>query len=100
MNGLGANRKTEQTGMSTDSIKQIEGGVTEVVRRMMAERSINRTLSPQANLSDLGLTSFDMVELVMSLETEFDLCIPEKHITPSNFRTIAAIDSLMASLRE
>lgn len=85
--------------MSDNSIDQTESAAAEVVRRMLAARSINRTLSPNSNLSDLGLTSFDMVELVLSLESTFDLSIPEAHITPSNFRTIAAIDSLLASLQ-
>ena len=85
--------------MSTTTTKRPEGGVAEVVRRMLAERSINRPFSPDSNLSELGLTSFDMVEQVLSLESEFDLSIPETHITPSNFRTVAAIDSLVASLQ-
>ena len=85
--------------MSTNTIEQVQGGAAEIVRRMLAERSIERTVSPNSNLSDLGLTSFDMVELVLSLESKFDLSIPETHITPSNFRTVAAIDSLLASLQ-
>jgi acyl carrier protein len=84
--------------MSTETIVR-EGGAAEVVRRMLADRSIDRAVSPNSNLSDLGLTSFDMVELVLSLESRFDLSIPEAHITPSNFRTVAAIDSLLASLQ-
>ena len=85
--------------MSTNTIEQVQGGAAEIVRRMLAERSIERAVSPNSNLSDLGLTSFDMVELVLSLESKFDLSIPETHITPSNFRTVAAIDSLLASLQ-
>lgn len=85
--------------MSIDHLAGSKGGAIDVVRRMLAERSINLLVSPHDDLSNIGLTSFDMVELVLSVESEFDLCIPEAYITPANFRSISAIDALVASLR-
>jgi acyl carrier protein len=75
------------------------GGVTEVVRRMLVERSIDGTVTPDADLREIGLTSLDMVDLVLSVECEFDLQIPEAQITPANFRSISAIDALVNALR-
>jgi acyl carrier protein len=75
------------------------GGVTEVVRRMLIERSIHGPVTPDANLREVGLTSLDMVDLVLSIECEFDLQIPEAQITPANFRSIATIDALISTLR-
>jgi acyl carrier protein len=75
------------------------GGVSEVVRRMLVERSIDRTVTADADLRDVGLTSLDMVDLVLSVECEFDLQIPEAQITPANFRSIATIDALVSTLR-
>jgi acyl carrier protein len=75
------------------------GGVSEVVRRMLTERSIDRTVTADADLRDVGLTSLDMVDLVLSVECKFDLQIPEAQITPANFRTIATIDALVNALR-
>src|SRR5258708_2575750 len=75
------------------------GGVSEVVRRMLVERSIAGTVTPDADLREIGLTSLDMVDLVLSVECEFDLQIPEAQITPANFRSIAAIDALVNALR-
>jgi acyl carrier protein len=75
------------------------GGVTEVVRRMLLERSIGGTVSADADLREIGLTSLDMVDLVLSVECEFDLQIPEAQITPANFRSISAIDALVNALR-
>ena len=75
------------------------GGVTEVVRRMLIERSINGTVTADADLREIGLTSLDMVDLVLSVESEFDLQIPEAQITPANFRSISAIDALVNALR-
>ena len=75
------------------------GGVTEVVRRMLVERSIDGTVTADADLREIGLTSLDMVDLVLSVECEFDLQIPEAQITPANFRSISAIDALVNALR-
>ena len=75
------------------------GGVAEVVRRMLVERSIVGTVTADADLREIGLTSLDMVDLVLSVESEFDLQIPEAQITPANFRSISAIDALVNALR-
>lgn len=72
--------------------------VTNVVRRMLAARSIDRVVTADADLRDIGLTSLDMVDLVLSVEAELGLQIPEAHITPGNFRSIATIDALVAAL--
>jgi acyl carrier protein len=75
------------------------GGVTDVVRRMLIERSIQGPVAPDADLREIGLTSLDMVDLVLSVECAFDLQIPEAEITPANFRSIATIDALVNALR-
>jgi acyl carrier protein len=75
------------------------GGVSEVVRRILRERSIDGTVSADADLREIGLTSLDMVDLVLSVECALDLQIPEAQITPANFRSISAIDALVSTLR-
>jgi acyl carrier protein len=75
------------------------GGVTAVVRRMLIERSLDESVTADADLREVGLTSLDMVDLVLSVECAFDLQIPEAQITPANFRSIAAIDALVNALR-
>jgi acyl carrier protein len=83
--------------MSANAVSS--GGVTEVVRRMLMERSIDGTVTADADLREIGLTSLDMVDLVLSVECAFDLQIPEAQITPANFRSISAIDALVSTLR-
>ena len=73
--------------------------VVQVVRRILVERSIDCSVSADDDLREIGLTSLDMVDLVLSVESRFDLKIPEAAITPANFRSIAAIDALVTSLR-
>jgi acyl carrier protein len=77
-----------------------EGKIARVVYRLLAEHSIDRTFDAEDDLRDVGLTSLDMASLVLSVEAEFDLLIPERHITPANFRTVATITALVASLRD
>jgi acyl carrier protein len=74
-------------------------GVAAVVRRMLMERSLDEDVTADADLREIGLTSLDMVDLVLSVECAFDLQIPEAAITPANFRSIATIDALLAALR-
>ena len=73
--------------------------VAQLVRRILEERSISAVVSPESDLRDVGLTSLDMVTLVLSVEAEFNLTIPETQITPSNFRSISSINALVSSLR-
>jgi acyl carrier protein len=73
--------------------------IAAIVEGFLARRSLARKVAPDDNLRDVGLTSLDMVNVVLSVESEFSVVIPEKEITPANFRTVAAIDSLIATLR-
>jgi acyl carrier protein len=73
--------------------------VGDVVRRMLDARSIAQTVLPHEDLREAGLTSLDMVTLVLSVESEFGIKIPEREITPTNFRSIATIETLLARLR-
>jgi acyl carrier protein len=74
--------------------------VISVVQRLLAQRSISRSVQPADDLRDAGLTSMDMVNLVLAVESEFDVMIPESSITPANFRSVAAISSLIGALQQ
>jgi len=74
--------------------------VAELVRQLLAKRAIDRTLGDDDDLGDSGLSSLDMVNLMLAVETEFDLKIPERDMRPANFRTIARIEALVASLMD
>ena len=50
------------------------------------------------NLREAGMTSLDMVNLMLAVEGEFDLFIPEAQMTPDNFRSVAAIETLVSGL--
>jgi acyl carrier protein len=72
--------------------------VTQLVRQLMAKRSIDRSVGYDDVLSECGLSSLDTVNLMLAVETEFDIKIPDRDMTPSNFRSIAQIDKLVGAL--
>ena len=74
--------------------------IAELVRQLLAKRAIDRTVGDDDELGDNGLSSLDIVNLMLAVESEFDLSIPERDMRPANFRTIARIEALVASLTE
>ena len=62
------------------------------------EAILTMRLAPSPDLSASGLSSLDMVNLMLAVEAEFDLKIPDREMTPSNFRSIAHIVRLVHDL--
>jgi len=69
-----------------------------LVRQILGQPAGGRPLPIDARLSDLGLSSIKMVNLMLSIETEFDLAIPQGEITPENFASIASVEALVSRL--
>ena len=72
--------------------------VVAIVQEILDRRSVNRPILADDDLRDVGLTSLDMVNLMLSVEAEFGLTIPDADMTLRNFRSISAIDTLVTSL--
>lgn len=73
--------------------------VAAVVGEVLAKHRIEGPVALDADLARFGMTSIDMVELMLGVEAEFDLSIPAAEITLKNFSSIAAIEALVARLR-
>jgi acyl carrier protein len=56
------------------------------------------SLPVDARLSELGMSSIKMVNLMLGVEGEFDLSIPQNEITPDNFRSVTSIEALLGRL--
>jgi acyl carrier protein len=70
-----------------------------VVRQLIDQNSGGLDPFPvEQQLSDLGLSSLKMVNLMLSVEMEFDIMIPQPDITPENFHSVASIAALVARL--
>ena len=72
--------------------------ITTLVRQILTKRSIHRPVGRDEDLTESGLSSLDMVNLMLAVEGEFDLKIPDQDMTPSNFRSVARIEALVGTL--
>ena len=80
------------------SIHPLTDRIAGLVRQFLAKRSIERAVGRDEDLAECGLSSLDMVNLMLAVESEFDVKIPDRDMTPANFRTIARIDALVGGL--
>jgi acyl carrier protein len=71
-----------------------------LVRQMLGQPNATKPLPIDARLSDLGLSSIKMVNLMLAIEMEFDLTIPQNEITPANFASIVSVEALVQRLLE
>jgi acyl carrier protein len=68
----------------------------DLVKEILAAKgSVIRSLAINDSLTEAGLSSIDMVSLMLAVEAEFDIMIPASEITPENFRTISMIEALI-----
>jgi acyl carrier protein len=78
----------------------VDDRVIELIGEVLSGRSVARAVRVDEDLRfDVGLTSLDMMNLMLAIESSFALEIPEKSITPANFRSVRAISNLIAKLR-
>ena len=62
--------------------------ITALVKVILEQNAISAEVTPEALLVDVGLTSVDMVNLMLGVEAEFDFTIPQDEITPENFQSV------------
>jgi len=87
-------------------VYRVESGPEEVCGRLITlvkQVSGSAAVFPSpfpidTQLSDLGVTSLKMVNLMLAVEVEFDIAIPQSDITPENFRSLGAIQSLVQKI--
>ena len=66
-----------------------------LVKTILEQNAIAAELHPESRLVDVGLTSMDMVNLMLSVEAEFDLTIPQDQITPENFQSVKTLELMI-----
>jgi acyl carrier protein len=67
-----------------------------LVKTILEQNAIVAEVHPESRLVDVGLTSMDMVNLMLSVEAEFDFTIPQGEITPENFQSIRTLELMVA----
>ena len=81
----------------TDSSVQ-EERIEAIVRTFIRHWPSGQTIDIDGNLSELGLSSMDMVNLLLAVEAEFNITVPGTNLSPEHFRTIRTIDRLVSQL--
>ena len=70
--------------------------ITNLVKGILAQNSLAADVTPSTKLVDAGLTSMDMVNLMLGVEAEFDFTIPQTEITPENFQSVETLERMVA----
>jgi acyl carrier protein len=71
--------------------------ITNLVKGILAQNSLTADVTPSTKLVDAGLTSMDMVNLMLGVEAEFDFTIPQTEITPENFQSVETLERMVAT---
>ena len=68
----------------------------ELVRQVLGAGSpMPEPVPLDAQLSDLGISSLKMVNLMLAVELEFNLAIAQSDITPENFHSLSSVKDLI-----
>ncbi|MGC1861172.1 MAG: phosphopantetheine-binding protein [Methylocystis sp.] len=78
--------------------RDISARIDVIVRNFVKAGAPNGEIGPDRNLEEFGLTSMDMVNLMLAVEAEFDLTIPGSKLIPANFRSIERVAALVEEL--
>jgi acyl carrier protein len=73
----------------------VQGRILALVETILKQNSIAVQVDPETRLVDAGLTSMDMVNLMLGVEAEFDFTIPQAEITPENFQSVRTLESMI-----
>ena len=75
--------------------------VTDVLMEVIARQAHldPSAITPQSVLADLGVTSLDLVEIIMTIEDKYDVTIPVDAVEAwNNYKTVANLIELGRSL--
>jgi acyl carrier protein len=73
----------------------VQDRIVVLVKAILEQNAMAIDVSPESRLVDIGLTSMDMVNLMLSVEAEFDFTIPQNRITPENFQSVKALEAMV-----
>jgi acyl carrier protein len=75
---------------------ELTGRLITLIQHLLgAEAKVPQPFPVDQQLSDIGISSLKMVNLMLSVETAFDIMIPQAEITPENFHSVATIRILV-----
>lgn len=75
----------------------VRNRIIKLVKGILEQNSLTADVAPSTKLVDAGLTSMDMVNLMLGVEAEFDFTIPQSEITPENFQSVETLERMVAT---
>jgi acyl carrier protein len=75
----------------------VRGRILDLVKAILKQNAIAVEVDPESRLVNVGLTSMDLVSLMLGVEAEFDFTIPQSEITPENFQSVKTLELLIVS---
>ena len=76
----------------------VRARLLDLVQELLVKRSIARAVTTDEQLTRAGLSSLDMVNLMLTIEAEFNVMIPAQEITSENFRSISSMSALIVRI--
>jgi acyl carrier protein len=73
----------------------VQDRVLALVKTILEQNAITTKIDSDSLLVDVGLTSMDMVNLMLGVEAEFDFTIPQAEITPENFQSVKTLRAMI-----
>ena len=73
----------------------IRDRIVSLVKAILVQNAVDAEVAPDTRLVDVGLTSMDMVNLMLGVEAEFDFTIPQDQITPENFQSVETLERMI-----
>jgi acyl carrier protein len=70
----------------------VQSRILVLVKAILEQNSIASEVNSDSRLVDVGLTSMDMVNLMLGVEAEFDFTIP-----PENFQSVRTLERMIVA---
>jgi acyl carrier protein len=77
------------------SVAEVRGRVLSVVKSILESNHVTADVHPDSYLVDIGLRSMDMVALMLRVEAEFEIMLPQCEITPENFKSVRTLETVI-----
>jgi acyl carrier protein len=77
------------------SVDEVRGRVLTVIKSILELNDVTADVHPDSHLVDIGLRSMDMVALMLKVEAEFEIILPQREITPENFKSVRTLETVI-----
>ena len=77
--------------------QSVEDRVLSLIKSIIEQDTSAADFGPESRLVDIGLSSMDMVALMLKVEAEFDFTIPQIQISPENFQSVRSLERMIVS---